>query len=171
MQRHLAMGTVALILAATTASAQITAYQVKPLVDPAKDFVSPMILDIPVPQLRGVKEAGRMAIGSLREFDCEGVSIRTFVVDQSPFSVTGRTYEFIGSLLVEESFDRFVTLTLALTDGDKRIFAQVTQVDISAEDGETKPFSIRLKVYQAMAEAVDAAENLTLRITMHVRED
>lgn len=174
MRRQLVVGTWAFILTAaitTVAGAQITAHQGAPIVAPEKKFVSPMVLEIPVPQLRGMKQAGRMGLAGVHEYSCEGVSIPNLVVAQSPYGKKIRNYEFYGFLKVEPSFDRSVTLTLELVDGGKRVLAQVTKEEISAEERKTTPFSIRLKAGEAMIDAIDFSENLTLRITMQVRED
>ncbi|MEO8195752.1 MAG: hypothetical protein ABI689_03420 [Thermoanaerobaculia bacterium] len=151
--------------------AQISAHQGAPIVEPTKRFVSPMVLDIPVPQIQGVRQAGRLPIGGIGSYRCDDVALSSLMVVLAPFGKGKRIFDFTGAIVVPDSFDRYVTLIFTLTDGTKRQFASVTKADISAEERKMKLFTVRLAVDRATGKAIDEAESLNLRITMVVRGD
>ncbi len=112
--------TAALLPIATTLSAparaQVTGQQGVTSVDGAKRFESPMVLTVPMPALSGVKEVHGLAVAGVRAFHCEDASIASMTVSASTARKGSRTYGFGGTLLVDASFDRLVSIKVELRD-------------------------------------------------------
>lgn len=154
----------------TSARAQIVATQGQAALDDSKRFVSPMVLDLPVPELQGVSSLRDHQVAGIRQYHCEDASIPMMAIKVEPGAKGGRAYEVSGMLLVDESFDRFITVNLQLMGGGVDL-GHGRQMNISVEERKSNRFLVRFKLNKEAAARFDAAPEPFLRLTMHVRKD
>lgn len=152
------------------ARAQIEARQGTLSVDEAKRFASPMILTLPIPELKGVRELRDFHVAGIRHYRCEDASIASMTIRVTATRKGGRAYEISGLLLVDESFDRFVTVHFRLLGGGES-FGQGRQMNIPVEEEKSNRFMVRIEVPEDRLEPLDQAAELALQLTMHVRKD
>jgi hypothetical protein len=150
---------------------QVTAQQGAPQIESSKRFTSPMVLTIPLPALTSAKELRGLSVAGIRSYRCEDASIAAMTVSVSTARKGARTYEFAGLLLVDESFDRLVSLTLELRDSGGKVLVSGRQLNISVEEGKSARFLIRTEVSSERAALIDGSGELSLQITMNVRKD
>lgn len=154
----------------TSASAQIVAKQGQAALDESKRFVSPMVLDLPVPELQGVSSMRDHQVAGIRQYHCEDASIPMMAIKVEPGEKGGRIYEISGMLLVDESFDRFITVNFQLMGAGVDL-GHGRQMNISVEERKSNRFLVRFKLSKDAAARFDAAAEPLLRLTMHVRKD
>lgn len=156
---------------AATADAQVTASQGEAPVEAAKRFASPMVLTIPLPGLTGAKDLRGLPVAGIRSYRCEDASIASMTVSVSTARKGARTYEFGGLLLVDESFDRLVSLHLELRDAAGKALVSGRQNNISVEEGKSARFLVRSEVGEEQVTLIDGSGDLALQVTMYVRKD
>lgn len=152
------------------ARAQVQAQQGPVAGNAEKRFTSPMLLKISLADLLGQSEVHGFSVAGVREFHCEDASIPAMSVDVSTSRKGARTYAFSGMLLVDESFDRFVTVDLVLLADEVKV-GHGRQMNISVEERKSNRFAIRFDLDPGAVAKVDAASDLSLQLTMHVRKD
>ncbi len=166
----LEVASVLLFLLQTSLYAQIVATQGKTALEDSKRFVSPMVLDLPVPELQGVSNLRDHLVAGIRQYHCEDASIPMMAIKVAPGEKGGRNFEISGMLLVDESFDRFITVNFQLMGGGVDL-GHGRQMNISVEEGKSNRFLVRFKLSKDAAARFDAGAEPLLRLTMHVRKD
>lgn len=153
------------------AGAQATARQGDAPIEAAKRFTSPMVLSIPMPELAGARTLRELPVAGIRSYRCEDASIAAMTISVSTTRKGVRTYEFAGMLLVDESFDRLVSLNVELRSAEGTVLVSGRQLNISVEEQKSARFLIRTDVGAERASLIDGSAELSLQITMHVRKD
>ncbi len=172
MMRYWArFGFALLTVLAAPGFAQITASQGAPAVADGKRFESPMVLSIPLPQLRGQSTLVAFSVAGIREYRCEDASLPLLKLSTSTSKKGVRTVIVSGMLLVDKSYDRFVSLEFALRDGEGEMLARGREYNISVEEEKSARFSVDLELAKERAAELDGAADLRLQVTMHVRPD
>lgn len=155
---------------------QVDARQGDPKEERPNDFTSPMVLELPLPNLSELedREAHRFGDG-IKEYYCDDVAIHELRLKRDrrrPKRGGARIFfDLRGKLYVRPSHDREVTLTLALVQGENSLAETVIE-DIEAEEKKYKSFKSRLDPRESDLDAAFATEpEPLLRITMWVRKD
>lgn len=176
MQRSTAL--LLVILAPTapvSASPQATARQGTAPPPQNTHFESPMILDLPLPNVASIEPGSSLRLGDVRKYICDNhVSLLNLTVaKQYKGPRKTRSLELIvsGSVSVTDSYDRRVDIALQLRSGEEKIAAQTLR-NVSAEEERLTPFRILLPVDESkLVAAFSAGQAPLLELTLTVRDD
>src|SRR5262245_28178541 len=104
----------------SVSSAQIVAHQ--GTVDTEHHFKSPMVLQLPLPNLTTLPAGTRREVSAeISRFSCDDVSVATLTVEHKagPRHPDGKLITaFAGSIRVPASFDRLVDVSLVVKKGE-----------------------------------------------------
>ena len=157
------------------ASPQATARQGETPAPKTMQFESPMILDLPLPNVLSLKPGAAKRLAEVRNYICDkDVSLLSLMVAKRyrGYKKT-RSLELVVSGLVSiiDSYDRRVDIRLRLKDGDAEIGAAILRNYSTAEERNTE-FSISLPVDEPRLEAAYSSEHgPVLELTLTVRDD
>jgi hypothetical protein len=176
MDRSTVLTLIALIAAAPlSASPQATARQGTAPPPQEVYFASPMILDLPLPNVTSLDPRSVLRLGDVHKYICDNhVRLLNLTVGkQYKGPKKARSLELIvsGSISVIDSYDRRVDIALQLRSGEEKIASQILR-NFSAEEERNTPFSILLSVDEArLAAAYSAEQSPLLELTLTVRDD
>lgn len=176
MQRSTAFILAALIAAApVSGSPQPTARQGTAPPPQEVRFESPMILDVPLPQVTSIEPGSTLRLGDMRKYICDNhVSLLNLTVAKQykgPRKARSLDLVISGSVSVTDSYDRRVDIGLQLRSGEEKIAAQTLR-NLSAEEERVTPFRILLPVDESkLAAAYSAEQAPLLELTLTVRDD
>ena len=127
-------------------SAQVVAKQGVPDI---RDFRSPMILELPLPNLANLPIGAIKSLGpQLQGYSCEGVSVPLLVLKVSqrkPRTNPTLTIDISGAVRVPPSRDRFVDLAFViLKDGKAMATARIQRLDAEEDRPTTFDSSVHL---------------------------
>jgi len=153
--------------------AQIVARQ--GTVDAEHQFKSPMILQLPAPNLTKLPAGTRIVVSAdIGRFTCDVVSVATLTVEHKtgPRHSTGKLIaEFAGSIGVPASFDRLVAVSLVVRRGEMTL-GKTSAANINAEEGRSTPFRATIALDEAQLISAFSSEPLPiLEITVTVRNN
>lgn len=162
----------ALFLAGSAVQAQVVARQGDPQESPLQEFKSPMILDLPLKDLPALPFNAGKDFKEVRKYYCDDVVLSQLVLGKKKDSHRGQKdgirLEIRGALSVRLSYDRLVTLRFDVVKGEER-FATAQVSHVNAEEGETAPFTVELRLTAEEVERLFAeGEPAVLRVTMAV---
>lgn len=167
----------AILIAAapTPASPQATARQGAAPPPQEVHFASPMILDLPLPNVTSLDPGSVLRLGDVYKYICDNhVRLLNLTVGkQYTGPKKARSLELVvsGSVSVIDSYDRRVDIALQLRSGEEKIASQILR-NFSAEEERTTPFRILLPVDEArLADAYSAEQAPLLELTLTVRDD
>jgi hypothetical protein len=175
MHRSIGLILVALVAAASMpASPQATARQ-GTAPSPQEHFESPMILDLPLPNVTSLEPGSQMRLADVHKYICDNhVSLLNLMVAKRyKGPKKARSLELIvsGFVSVADSYDRRFDIALQLRSGEERIASQTLRNSSAAEERST-PFRILLPVEESKLVAAYSAEQAPLlELTLTVRDD
>lgn len=176
MDRSTVLTLIALIAAAPLpASPQATARQGTAPPPEVSHFASPMILDLPLPNVTSLEPGSVLRLGDVYKYICDNhVKLLNLTIGkQYKGPKKARSLELIvsGSVSVIDSYDRRVDIALQLRSGEEKIASQILR-NFSAEEERTTPFRILLPVEESkLAAAYSAEQAPILELTLTVRDD
>lgn len=138
-------------------------------------FASPMVLDLPLPNVERISKDAQVRLPEVRKYVCDQhVSLLNLTLaKQYRGSRKAPSLELVlsGSVWVAESYDRRVDIALGLkTEGG--VLATQTLRNLKAEEGQMVPFRIIVPVEEAKLLAAYGAETPPLmELTLTVRDD
>ena len=155
--------------------AQVTARQGDPSESAAREFKSPMILDLPLKDFQRLTSGSGKDIKEVQKYYCDDLTISRLVITKKEESHRGKPsglhLEIDGSLYVRPSYDRLVTLRFDAVKGEDRL-ATIQVSDISVGEGRTKGFKADLYVHPAALDRL-FAEGMPalLRVVVTVQDN
>lgn len=161
---------VALALTGSTVSGQISARQGE---KPVQEFESPMILELPLPQVLDFATGyGKTFSKDIESFVCDDTSIVTLTVIRGKSSGRGDKakilIDFEGQIYVRPSFDRLVDVEFSVLQGENSIGETAAREIDAGEEYKTK-FKATLKLpLQDLEEAFAGEMPPILKIVMSV---
>jgi hypothetical protein len=172
--RDVLLATVA-VLACPFANAQVTARQGTPPPAQETHFASPMILELPFPNVMGLGTDASFPLPAVHKYICDKhVSLRALTVEKRyKGRRKARKLELVisGYAFVAESYDRRVDIALGLSSGGVQIGGQTLR-NLKAEEARTTPFTIVVPVdEQRLHAAYESAEQPQIHLTVTVRDD
>lgn len=175
MQRTLVLVIMLLAVSQVPASSQVVARQGTPPPPKETHFASPMVLELPLPDVRSLDTDAARRLGEVREFICDNdVRILNLAIARQ---YTGprknRSLQLLvtGLISVGDSYDRRVDIALRLRSGEEAVATQTLR-NVSAEEERVTPFRVVVPVDEsALSAAYAAAHPATLEITLTVRDD
>jgi hypothetical protein len=164
-----------LALTAALLGAQVVARQGDPAQPPLQEFKSPMVLELPLKDFRGLPEGTGREFKEVRKFYCEDVVLSQFLVSPRKETRRGKPtvvrLDIRGALSVRPSYDRLATLRFDLVNGEER-FATTQVPRINAEEGRTHTFSTSLSLDGEEYERFfTTGDNPRLQITLTVSDN
>ena len=168
----------ALVMLSSTAAAtlgQVVAKQGEALPSPDKHFDSPMILELPLPNVASLDDHSSLRLADVRHYICDSnVSLLNLTVSkQHRGTRKSRSLEIVvaGTVWVAASYDRRVDIAVALRSGETNLASNVLR-NQSAEEERLTSFRVSLPVDESrLATALAAAPSPTLVLTVTVRDD
>jgi hypothetical protein len=151
--------------------AQVTARQGDPAASPQQEFRSPMILDLPLYDLRSLPNGTGFTFKEVTKFYCEDVVLSQLVVakNKDRGRPPGLRLEIRGMASVRRSYDRWTQLRFELLRGEERI-AFVSMPRLSTEEGQTTPFHTEIMLTAQQAERLfspgESVPNLRVTVTV-----
>lgn len=175
MQRTLVLLVVLLAVARVPASSQVVARQGTPPPPQETHFASPMVLELPLPDIRSLGPGAARRLDEVRNFICDNdvKLLNLTIAKQYTGPRKDRSLQLLvaGSILVGDSYDRRVDIALRLASGEETVAMQVLR-NVSAEEERVTPFRIVVPVDEsALAAAYAATPPATVEITLTVRDD
>jgi hypothetical protein len=176
MQRAPLLVLVGLLTAALgPALGQVSAHQgVAPPPD-VVNFASPMVLELPLPNMEPIQSDSYVKLPEVRKYICDN-NVRLFSLTlskQYKGPRKSRSLELVlsGSIWVEESYDRRVDIALGIKGGNDVLGAQALR-NLSAEERRVTPFRIVVPVDETKLLAAYAMEpRPKIELTLTVRDD
>jgi hypothetical protein len=158
-----------------SASPQVTARQGTAPPPQETYFVSPMILNLPLPDVTLLKPGSMLQLGNVRNFVCDNHVrlLNLTVTKQYKGPRKARSLELIiaGMVSVIDSYDRRVDIALRLRSGEETIASQTLR-NYSTEEERVTSFRILLPVDESMLVAAYSAEPApVLELALTVRDD
>lgn len=175
MQRTLVLVIMLLAVSQVPASSQVVARQGTPPPPKETHFASPMVLELPLPDIRSLDTDAARRLGEVRDFICDN-DVRLLnltIAKQYTGPRKDRSLQLLvtGSISVGDSYDRRVDIALRLRSGDEAVATQTLR-NVSAEEERVTPFRIVVPVDEsALSVAYAAAEPATVELTLTVRDD
>ena len=172
----LCWGALLLLAVSGETSAQVAAYQGVAKEDPVEEFESPMVLELPLPDLGDLAVGSTKNIGQkLRHFVCEDTSIHALLVkrgrDKKRDGSLETSLDLQGFLYVRPSFDRLVNVELTLLKDDA-VIAKAVKRRIDAEEGDRTKFKTSFKVQAEEFDAIFGQEPFpTLKLVVSVADN
>jgi hypothetical protein len=177
MQRSLGLILAACVAAApiSASSPQATARQGTAPPPQEVLFASPMVLELPLPQVTAIEPGSALRLADVRKYICDNHVrlLNLTVAKQYKGPRKARSLELIGSgfVSVTDSYDRRIDIALQLRSGEEEIAAQTLR-NYSAEEERVTPFRILLPVDESKLEAAYSSENPPLlELILTVRDD
>ncbi len=162
---------------AAPALPQVTARQGTPPAAPEPEivrFYSPMVLEIPLSDLRSLADGAKRKLPSVRKYVCDNdVSITTLYVEKVSTGTRkqpGLALEVTGSISVTDSYDRLVDVALRFKNGDQAWASNAIR-SLSAEEERVTPFKVVVPTSAAAIEEAFASGKPTLELTLTVRDN
>ena len=172
------LAVLALVAASARAETQVTARQGTSPAPQEVHFASPMILDLPFPDVAPIEPGLALRLPEVYRYICDNhVLLRGLtVVKQYKGPRKARSLELLisGQVFVAESYDRKVDIALRLLSLDTMIGTIATQTlrNLKAEEGHATPFRIVVPVdEQKLLSAYAAEQSPNLQLTVTVRDD
>ena len=164
-----------LVIPPAVAMAQVVARQGEAPPPQEKHFASPMILEIPLPNVTAIEPGSSLRLADVHKNVCDNdVTLRGLTVAKEyrgPRRARALQLVVAGAVLVTDSYDRRVDIALRLRSGDKVIGTAMLR-NHAAEEERSSPFRILLPVDEPTLTAALAAEpRPTLELTLTVRDD
>ncbi len=174
MQRVLVLTIVLLAAAQSLSIAQVAKQGTAPPPE-EQHFASPMILDLPLPNVASIKPGSVLRLADVRKYICDQhVSlIGLTVAKEYKGPRKARTMELVvsGLVLVRDSYDRRIDLAVKIRSGDDELATQWLR-NHSAEEERSTPFRILVPVDESRLTALHATEHPPLlELTLTVRDD
>lgn len=174
-QRSLLVLAATLMLGAGICRSQVTAHQGTSPPSEIVHFASPMILDLPLPDLGSVDAGSQAQLPKVRMYICDrDVSLLNLAIAKQykgPRKARSLQLVISGSVFVAESYDRRVDIDLRLKSGDEVLGTQRLR-NHKTEEGRSTPFRLFLPVDESRVIAALAAQPApTLEVTLTVRDD
>jgi hypothetical protein len=165
----------ALVAASARAETQVTARQGTSPVPQEVHFASPMILDLPFPNVTTIEPGSALRLPEVYRYICDKhVLLRGLTVTkQYKGPRKARSLELLisGQVFVAESYDRKVNIAFRLLSLDTEI-AKQTLRNLKAEEERATLFRIVIPVdEQKLLSAYAAEEPPVLQLTVTVRDD
>jgi hypothetical protein len=161
-----------LIFVPLSAGAQIVGSQGAP--DTEHSFKSPMILQLPLPNVVKLPEGGSVAVSGIGSFTCDDVSIASLIVQHKPGSrhTEGKLVaELTGTIRVPDSYDRLVDVKMVVKKGEA-VLGKTAVSKIDAEEGRKTPFRTTITFDASkIADAFSAQPPPILEITVVVTDN
>jgi hypothetical protein len=176
MQRSTGLILAMLIAAAPMpASSQVTARQGTAPPPQVTHFASPMVLDLPLPNVIPLEPGSMFRLGNVRNFICDDhvTLLNLMVAKEYKGPRKARSLELVisGTVSVTDSYDRRVDIALRLRSGEETIASQTLR-NHSTEEERVTPFRILLPVDESKLVAAYSAEHApVLELTLTVRDD
>lgn len=177
MRTQLSAALLLLLLAAVAypGESQVTARQGQPTEPEIVRFDSPMVLEIPLSDMRRLPPDAQRQLPSVRKYRCDNdVSLTQMYVTKK---YSGRKRErqltlvINGAISVADSYDRLVDIGLRLIK-EGRLLANTTVRGISAEEERNTPYKVVLPVTESALEEAFATGSLpVLELTLTVHDN
>lgn len=162
-----------LIAVSRPGESQVTARQGSPAEPEIVRFNSPMVLEIPLSDIRTLPPEAQRQLPGVRKYVCDNDVSLTQMYVAKKYSGRKRERQLAlainGAILVTDSYDRLVDIGMRLVR-DGRLLANATVRGISAEEERTTPFKLMLPVTEPVLEdafAGGALPTLELTLTVH----
>lgn len=162
---------------ASPGSSQVTARQGVAPATPEPEivrFYSPMVLEIPLSDLRSLAPGTQRKLPSVRKYVCDhDVTITALYVEKVATGTRknrGVALQVTGTIAVADSYDRLVDLALRGKTGD-HVWASNAIHSLSAEEERLTPFKVVLPTTAAAIEEAFAAGQPSLELTLTVRDN
>jgi hypothetical protein len=175
MQKAVILFIVLLVAAQLPASPQATAKQ--GTAPPPKEvhFASPMILELPLPNVSPIEPGSYLRLADVRNYICDNhVSLVNLTVAKQytgPRKARSLQLVIAGSVLVIDSYDRRADIALQLRS-DEQVLASQALRNYSTEEERLTPFRILLPVDESrLMAAYTEAQPPILELTLTVRDD
>jgi hypothetical protein len=170
--RFVAFSVLAMIGMATAALAQVVARQ-GPAV--THKFHSPMILEVPLPNITRYPIGGLKTLGSdIPNYTCDDVSLPSLTVEvkkRSQRKGNILVLEIAGGVLVPSSHDRLVDLIFIAKRGDA-VIGRASVLNLDAEEGRTTSFRTDITLDEVqLREAFAAEPHPIIEMTVTVRDN
>lgn len=164
-----------LVAASARAEMQVTARQGTPPAPQEVHFASPMVLELPFPNVTAVGPDSVLRLPEVYRYICDNhVLLRGLTVEkQYKGPRKARSLELLisGQVFVAESYDRKVDIAFRLQSLDSDIATQTLR-NLKAEEGRATPFKIVIPVdEQKLLPAYTAETSPILQLTVTVRDD
>lgn len=175
MQRMLVLLVVLLAASQVPAASQVVARQGTPPPPKETHFASPMVLELPLPDVRSLGPEAARRLGEVRDFICDS-DVRLLnltIAKQYTGPRKDRSLQLLvnGLISVGDSYDRRVDIALRLRSGEETVAMQTLR-NVSAEEERLTPFRIVVPVDEAaLSAAYAAAQPATIELTLTVRDD
>jgi hypothetical protein len=174
MQSVLALALVLFAVALSPSMAQVAKQGTAPAPE-EQHFASPMILDLPLPNVDSIEPGSILRLSGVRKYICDNhVSLIGLTVGkQYQGRRKARTLELVlsGFVLVTDSYDRRIDLAVKIRSGDDELATQWLR-NYSAEEERNTPFRILVPVDESRLTAAYATEHPPhLELTLTVRDD
>lgn len=176
MQRSTVLILAMLIAAVpTSASSEVTARQGTAPPPEITHFASPMILDLPLPNVTPLEPGSSIRLGDVRKFICDQhVSLLNLTVTKEykgPRKARSLELVVSGLVSVTDSYDRRVDIALRIRSGEEMIASQTLR-NYSTEEERVTPFRILIPVDESRLTAAYSAEQApVLELILTVRDD
>ncbi|MCB1058516.1 MAG: hypothetical protein KDD11_23680 [Acidobacteria bacterium] len=173
--KGLAIAVIALALAPSSL-AQVTARQGEPTQREQTEFHSPMVLEVPLPDLTRLSLGQGMLISrELGRFVCDDANLNgSLWVDlrKPRRGEEGKAVlEFRGSVHVRESYDRLVDLTFRVK-GSEEVLGEGVVRKLDVEEERTRPFTARVAVSEeGLRRSLASEPGPTVEITVNVKDN
>lgn len=153
---------------------QVTARQGTAALDTGL-FESPMILDLPLPNLQPFKSGVTLKLPDVRTYICDNnVSLSTLGVTKrynGPKKARSLVLIVSGFISVTDSYDRRVDIKLRLKDNEEVLTTGVLR-NSKAEEGRVTPFRLSLLVDESKFQAAySPGRTPILELTLTVHND
>ncbi len=169
-----AMTMVSLLLSTVPVLAQVTARQGTAPEPDLVRFDSPMVLEVPLKDVRQLEPGTERRLPNLRKYVCDGdVSLISLAVEKvvtGPRKQRGIALAVTGAVFVGDSYDRWVDIGLRLIRGEKA-YASGTARSISAEEERATPFRILIPLTDALLDEAFTEGEPKLELTLTVRDN
>lgn len=140
-----------------------------------KHFASPMILELPLPNVDRLQEGSTVRLADVQSFICDRhvTLIDLTVTKRYKGRKKARTLELVlsGLVHVAPSYDRRIDLAVNLRSGEE-VFSSETLSNRSAEERRSMPFQVLLGADESgLAAAMSSDKPPVLELTLTVRDD
>ena len=167
-----------LVLLATLPGATVAqvARQGEPAPPREQYFQSPMILDLPIPNLAALDEGSTMQLADVSRFICDNhVSLIGLTIGKQYRGFRkSRRMELVldGFVRIADSFDRRVDLLARVRSGDREHAKQPLH-DYKTEEDRSTPFRMLIPVADELGfvSALTSSHPPVLELTLSVRDD
>ena len=138
-------------------------------------FESPMVLELPLPNVERLQPDSQVKLAEVRKYVCDkDVRIYNLTLGKQykgPRKARSLDLVLSGSVWVEESYDRRVDITLGIKVGEEVLVSRTIR-NQEAEERRVTPFRIVVPMDEAKLLAAYAAEPPpSLEVTLTVRDD